>query len=190
MRRSIKISTGALAFFCLLFYVNPNGIFLPFLLAAAAHEMGHMAACRLSGGEIHAVYISVAGAEMVAAFSSFAGEVFSVLAGPLVNLLLAAMFLQTKFQFALVNLFLAAYNLLPVLPLDGGRLAHLLLSRRWPSAADRIMRILTIALTVGVIGWGVMATCAWHYGLWPCLFAAALLLKTGAAIASEKSLAK
>lgn len=190
MGRRIEITTGALAFFCLLFYINPNGIFLPFLLAATAHETGHMAVCWLSGGKIHSFRVSASGAEIVAEFSSFGGEMFSILAGPLVNLLLMVIFLQTRFQFALVNLFLAAYNLLPILPLDGGRILYLLLSRRWPLVADKIMRTLTFVLTAGIVGWSVTATCVWHYGLWPCLFAAALLLKTGATMASEKSLAK
>lgn len=190
MGRNIEITTGALIFFCFLFYANPNGIFLPFLLAAGAHEAGHWLVCRLTGGRITSFRVSMAGAQMQAQFDTFASELLSILAGPVVNLFLLAAFLHTYFSFALVNGFLAAYNLLPVLPLDGGRILHLLLSRRFPAAADKVMGALTAVVTVAIVGWGIAATCLWHYGLWPSLFAAVWLLKTGAAMAEEKSLAK
>lgn len=190
MQRNIEITTGAMIFFCLLFYVNPNGIFLPFLLASSSHELGHWAACRLTGGQVLSLRVRMGGAEMQAAFPSFAAELCSVFAGPAINLLLAAIFLHIRFRFALINLFLAAYNLLPLLPLDGGRILQLLLWHIWPSGADKTMKIVSVFVTAGIAVWCVVATCVWHYGLWPCFFAAILLLKTGGAMTEEKFLAK
>ncbi len=187
MKQNVEITTGALAFFCLLFYVNPWGIFFPFVFSAAAHELGHVAACWLLGGRLISFRVSMAGAELRAEFFSFWSEVVSVLAGPAVNLALMAAFWSVKPQVALVNLCLAAYNLLPVYPLDGGRVLYLFLFRWWPGVADRVMKIVTVATTVGIGIWGILATCVWHYGLWPCLIAALLMLKTGAV---ENSLAK
>lgn len=190
MQRNIEITTGALIFCCILFYVNPNGAFLPFILASTVHELGHWAVCRLTGGRVNRLHIGMAGAQMQAEFDSFASELLSILAGPAVNLLLMGIFLRKWFQFALINAFLAAYNLLPLLPLDGGRSLQLLLWRIWPSGADKVMKIVTFLVMTGIVLWCVAATCVWHYGLWPCLFAAMLLLKTGGAMSQEKFLAK
>lgn len=190
MQRNIEITTGALAFFCILFYINPNCAFLPFVLASVAHELGHWAVCRLTGGRVDSLRVGMVGAQMQAEFSSPASQVCSVLAGPAVNLLLAAVFLHIRFRFALINLFLAAYNLLPLLPLDGGRILQLLLWYTWPSGADKTMKIVSVLVTAGIAAWCVVATCVRHYGLWPCFFAAILLLKTGGAMTEEKFLAK
>lgn len=167
---------------CLFFYADPYGIFFPFILAAALHELGHLLLCRCTGTVVCSISVTAAGAVIDVRFPSLPAEFFTALAGPLTNLLLAVCFLRHWILFALVNLFLAAYNLLPLPPLDGGRLLYLLLVKLCNECtAEKLSRAVGAVVLALLVSVGVAATCILHYGLGPCLMAATLLLKTGAA---------
>lgn len=119
----------------LLYYLDRDNI-LPWVLASASlHEMGHIAAIRILGGQVAKFRLSLAGAELQLSSSkplSPSGTVLSALAGPCVNLLLAieAVPLAQRglgeqfYFFAGLNLGLAGFNLLPIGWLDGGRALH------------------------------------------------------------------
>lgn len=90
--------------------------------------------------------ISVLGAEMqVAGRMSYGGELLAAAAGPAVNLLLAAAlglpgrWWEPLYLLAGAQAVLGCFNLLPILPLDGGRMLWLALC--WgtdPFLADRV----------------------------------------------------
>lgn len=96
-------------------------------------------------------------------------EILSALAGPLANLLLALLgYILWELQlgpvanaigivFCVENLVLAALNLTPVFPFDGGRLSRLILSGLLEdrSRAARWVLRLGLVLFSGVAGWGV-----------------------------------
>ena len=116
------------------------------LLAAILHELGHYWVLR----------ITALGAEMqVAGRLSYGGELLAAAAGPAVNLALALLLgyggrlWSPLYLFAGAQLVLGVFNLLPVLPLDGGSLLWNLAA--WltePYTADRV---------AGVVGFGVAA---------------------------------
>ena len=136
-----KVSPG----FCLLAlwfgYINGWCLLGTVLGAAALHEVGHWLVLRLAGGKATALRIGVLGAVMETDSSrlSYPRELAVVLAGPAVNL--AAAFLLSRWGAATAagaHLALAAVNLLPLWPLDGGRALTLLLC--WwlgPGAGNR-----------------------------------------------------
>ena len=105
------------------------------LPAAALHELAHYAALRLCGAEIGGVRLTVFGAEMPTegALLSYGQEFFCAAAGPLCNILFAALFSCFAGQnriFALwagIHAVLAAFNLLPFEASDGGRMLHAML---------------------------------------------------------------
>lgn len=110
--------------------------FLPILLAASLHEMGHLTvalACRVKVKELR---LDILGARMrLDGLMSYGTEWLIAAGGPLVNLLSAAVVLSWwrmqggemtdgAYQFAMASLALGFINLLPVGTLDGGRMIY------------------------------------------------------------------
>lgn len=103
---------------------------LTVLGAAAWHEFGHLLALRLCGGEARRLRVGMLGAVIeVRGAMGYGQELASALAGPLANLLAAAVLGRMGCTTAAgANGVLCAFNLLPVRPLDGGRALYLLLA--------------------------------------------------------------
>ncbi len=137
--------------------------------ALLLHELAHAAAAGLLGVKVTEVVLFPFGgqAKIEEIMAAQPGkEVGVALAGPGMSFLLAGLFswsglpvaVQPAAQFARLNWLLLAFNLLPVLPLDGGRvlraLAGLLLGYR---RATRITAGLGEALGGGLFCGGVYA---------------------------------
>lgn len=175
--RGRAISAGALIALALAFLILPLRWLLAGILAAAFHEFCHWAAIRLCGGEVTGFRFAGGGAVMTAGELGRAKELICVLAGPAGSLLLlfAAKWLPAVAVCALLQ---AAYNLLPIYPLDGGRAlrcaARLCLS---PAMAQRITlwteRFCLAAIVIGAV-YGAMVL---KLGLMPLLLAVILLFK-------------
>ena len=181
----------------ILFAVLSSPVLLAALLAAASlHEAGHWAALRCFGGRIRRVRLSPFGAELEIADAmalSYGAEMAVTLAGPAVNLLLAAALAAlgrrwgAAYVFAGTQLVLGVFNLLPARPLDGGRLLWLLTARLTePFTADRISEAVStlICAALTVLGAAVLIC----RGGSPFLLIGALGLR--AAAGREKGLVK
>ncbi|MFD2612575.1 M50 family metallopeptidase [Paenibacillus gansuensis] len=125
-----------------------TGLFLELLTLFAIvfiHELGHAAAARAYGWNVTEIMLLPFGG--VAAVDDPAGapagqDVVVALAGPLQNLLMAGFGLwfgqmgwwseSWTDYFVTANVMIGAFNLLPVLPLDGGRILHTLLGFIFP----------------------------------------------------------
>lgn len=188
MRSSrLSITPGAVCFGCIGLALNPLGLFLPFLCSAALHELGHWAVLRLYHVPAEQLRITALGCVMRTAPLSYRVEARCAFAGPGVNFLLFMLSVRIFPAFALVNLSLALFNLLPLWPLDGGRLLRAMLcSRLAPDNAQKAESWIA-AVTVGLI-WmlAAWATCYLHMGLAPAVLAAGLTLRMG----QEKLVAK
>ena len=131
---------------------------LALLCAAALHELGHIAVLRLFNGTLKGLSFTPFGAEIrFAHVMSYGAEAAITAAGPAVNLLCAAAFaaLGHRWEWAYlhagVHTVLGLYNLLPVRPLDGERLAWIALA--WcfgPYAADRVCAALSLAVSASL----------------------------------------
>ena len=118
------------------------------------HELGHWLVLRRVGGRIQRLHITVFGAEMQVDDRriSYGGELLTAAAGPVINLLLAAAmgllgrWWEPLYLLAGAQAVLGCFNLLPILPLDGGRMLWLALC--WgtdPFLADRVARAVSLA---------------------------------------------
>ena len=114
--------------------------------AAACHELAHCLALRALHAPPRTLTLSASGASLYVpglTRLSYGGELLAVAAGPACNLLLWALLSLTGWPplapFAGAHLILGALNLLPVRPMDGGRLLWLLTALcTEPYTADRV----------------------------------------------------
>ncbi len=138
-------------------------IFVALLIGSIfLHELGHAWGCRVQGVPVRRIMIHGGGGfcEQSRAATYRQQEVI-VAMGPIVNLMIWALaslgsqFFElgvlawALYWLAMINLFLALFNLLPVHPLDGGKLFQLGLLRFLPAAtATRISGGVGLAFAV------------------------------------------
>jgi Zn-dependent protease len=145
---------------------------LLFFASLLAHELGHALQARREGVAIEGITLWVFGgvARFGGMFPSAGAELRIALAGPLVTLVLAAAFLACAAALSLpapidgviswlgtVNVVLLAFNMLPALPLDGGRVLRAVLWQRSGdfSRATRAAGALGRFLGQALVGGGV-----------------------------------
>jgi len=133
------------------------GAFTSILLFASVllHELGHSVVALREGVPVRSITLSILGgvARMGGRPSTPGAELRIAVAGPLTSLALAGVFLllsavlsgepalSASFAFlGLANLVLAAFNMVPGFPLDGGRVLRALLVQRGDSMRDATLR--------------------------------------------------
>ena len=132
------------------------------LVACAIHELGHIVAAALLGGWIEGLSLTAVGAELHIEYEvplTYGKESLVALAGPAANLLGGGLALVLHWQLAAVlTLAIGAFNLLPILPLDGGRVVYGLLAGKLDADwAERFMTALSGCLVGLLIGVGAVA---------------------------------
>lgn len=167
--KRLEISGSFLLLLAVLYYLDEDGLLLWGLGFCTMHELGHLIAVYILGGQISYIRLSCVGAEIRLSSRKPLGhvrELLAALAGPAVNLMLAYAVarLQSPWGYcaAGMNLALAWFNLLPAAQLDGGRIAlHIFALLTGERTAAQIVRILSgvVCLVLGLIG-GML----WVYG--------------------------
>ena len=168
--KKLELSPGFLLFLALLCWVDTLGLFWWVLLAMALHELGHLAAIFLLRGKIVSVRLRFADCLIVTEGLRYGQELICALAGPAVNLLCFAAFGRLCTPFAAVSLLLGGFNLLPMLPLDGGRAIHaVLLLLLPPDRADLLSRSISLFTVICILAVCLAGIFYWNTGLLPLL---------------------
>ena len=189
MKRRLDLTPGFPAFLAAVWYFDSCGIFWPFLAAMTVHELAHAAVLLLLGGRIESVRLSFAQVELRTGLLSDRTELWSTAAGPGINLLCGWLFRRWMPAFAAVSLLLALFNLLPVWPLDGGRLLRTLLRMRWGAAGVDASQTLGLLFGLGLLAGAVFAARRWDAGVWPAVTSGALLVRLLRSQYAEKAVA-
>lgn len=175
----IKVSVGFLALICFLGWLN-----LPvcgyFLFGMIVHEVGHLLALRLCGVQIKHLELKVTGAVIDAGWMSYQKELICAGAGPCTSILLCVCTLRAAPGLSMTSLALAVVNLLPLLPLDGGRMlrACLMMVCR-QETAETVLHWVTTATCLGMMLLACWGTIQLQAGVWPIFLALLLLWKVG-----------
>lgn len=175
-------------------YVSPVWALLEYLalfVTVTLHEFGHALACRQVGGSADQIVLwPLGGVAYVAPPQRAGAMLWSIAAGPLVNVVLLPVFIGlgwacrgtgllvdnpdlAHFLSALIwmDVGLLIFNLLPVYPLDGGQILRSLLW--YPLGRARSLKAATI---VGLVGGVALAGLAlWDMSIWEGVLAFYLL---------------
>lgn len=150
---------------------------LPGALAAAVHEAGHILALKGMGRGPSKLKLTPLGAELTPGGAlSYPQEMIAAAAGPAFSLIFALIWAKTRhFLLAGMSLSLGVCNLLPLYPLDGGRMAAGLCGQLLPPLwAGRVTRALGLVTALGAAVGSGWLFFRWG-GLMPLLLAGWLL---------------
>lgn len=181
--RRLELSPGFVAAACFAFYLCPADRFWPFAALCAAHELGHLAALSVFGIRVERVRLGAFGAVIQTGPMAPGVEAVCAFAGPGVNLFAFWALRRSLPGAAVISLLLALGNLLPIWPMDGGRvlraLANLMLSLR----ASIVLETAVACVTLVLLGLVSLLACG-RLGVGPAILYVLLLLH----IARERNL--
>ena len=173
-----ELRPGFVALVCLLYYISPAQWFWPFVLLMAVHELGHILVLLCLHIPVEQLQLGALGAQLRTGEMHGVQELWCALAGPAVNLLLFFLLLRPLPRWAMLSALLAAFNLLPVYPLDGGRIVRIVLRRLLPlHRADQAELAIGAALVLLSAALSLRAAILGPHGLWPLLLSAALFVR-------------
>ena len=130
------------------------------LLCAILHEMGHSIVGKMLGYKLNVITLMPYGAMLSGTSAPFTenDEIKIAIAGPLVNAILIILSIASwwmfpllynfTYDFVLANIYTLCFNILPVYPLDGGRICVAMLAKHMGRAkANKITKVLGFIIT-------------------------------------------
>lgn len=164
----VYVSFLFMAVLTVMLATDKTGFMLPTLFAIIMHEAGHLFAMWVLDVAPKRIKLIPASVQITADITRrYKTDIAVSLCGPLTNLLLFAVlyinFISFKNEavlvYALINLIIGVFNLLPVTGLDGGTILFSMLAKRMDyNRARCILRIITLILSATMLFLGVMFT--------------------------------
>ncbi len=156
----VEINLKIILFGILFFILEQIDVYFIFIISIILHEMAHLSVGMLIGLKPKIFSINPLGVSVE--FYLYRQrkswkKIVTYLAGPLMNVLLAILFskipLEENLQMKIVytNIILAIFNLVPIMPLDGGRILKEMLTQKMGNKdATIFMNDLTQVILVAV----------------------------------------
>lgn len=145
-----NVSAGAILFFSLAYFFDGSGVVSAAVPAALAHELGHAAALRLCRCRLKRFSLTLTGAQLdYAPRLDGLPSILCCLAGPAAGIVYAVAACTAGGAYwqmsGAVSFLLSVFNLLPILPLDGGRIMAVLLQEKAACSVSRAAALLLFA---------------------------------------------
>lgn len=189
--RKFDISVGFVLLLAVLYLLDSGKLLFPALAAALLHEAGHIIAIKLCGGVVEGVRMRVFGARVIVSaypILSYKSEIICAAAGPFAGLFAAYassltagwLGLDGLYTFSGLNLVLSAVNLLPIYPLDGGRILYnLMLMLLDFELAHRVASVVSVVFCALMMLMCAVVIKYTGFRLTLVIFTAFILIKTG-----------
>lgn len=170
----VEMSASSLVVWAMVLFLIPLPWTVAWIVSVLIHELSHYLAVRICGGNILAVRINAGGVSLETGVLSDGKSIVCLLAGPIGGLLLLS--LSNIFpRVALCGLIHSAYNLIPVYPLDGGRVLRKGLAFLPFRKTTQIIEIVLLLVVVGTCIWFAIR---YSFGILPLLLAAGFVLQS------------
>ena len=161
----------------IVFLILPLQWLLALITAALFHELCHLVALKLCGGQFRSIQFADRGAVIRASPLSAGKALFCSLAGPIGSLLLLPLARRLP-RLAVCAAIQSAYNLLPLRGLDGGHALYYFLTLLLPPhAAQKICRVTQQLFLILLILFCLYASLILRLGWLPILAAVDLLIR-------------
>lgn len=152
---NFKISFVFTVFLAVFIATDKTGNIIPFLLATFFHELGHLICMHLLKAIPSEIILELGTIRIVEENITTKNETLLILlSGPLINLILFLIFINFNSLklFAIINLSLFLFNLLPIEGLDGGSILKLAISLKYKEkTAEKVLFIITLIFSVTLI---------------------------------------
>lgn len=140
------------------------------LLFVIFHELAHVFVGSVLGKKLRKIFLGISG--MTAFFKydylkktrkSYTRDLLVYLAGPVSNIVIAAIFYQNTFIYE-INIFLAILNFLPIFPLDGYNIIKSIFMLFYINNKNKVVRIVNVVSLVCICFLSVLClTVFWVY---------------------------
>lgn len=147
------------------------------LTAAAVHELFHCAAIYACRGYITHVKIGIGGASLRTSPLDNRAEMICAVCGPLGGLLIALLFRSLP-EFAVCGLAQSVFNLLPIFPMDGGRVLLCACRRVFRQKGERLCWCIQTVFMAGLFMLALYMTFRLLLGPIPVIVAVVLFLRS------------
>ena len=183
--KKLYISPLLILILCISAYFGAGRIVALVIAAAVLHEAGHILTLVIQKKKIRRIALGLCGAVIESDCQTYKQEIICACAGPIVNAALSLLYSIAP-VFAAINFMLMMYNILPIYPLDGGRILRgVLLLNAEETTVYKIVHWTNIVCCALLMVLSVFASVVYSWGLFPVFLTAAVLFKTGMMAAKD-----
>lgn len=175
---ALRIEASGLIVAAIGLLVLPLNWLFSLILAALIHELGHYVCAQMLEVPVFSITVSAGGCRMDTGVMTRKQELLCASAGPLASLMLTC-FLRSLPILGFCGLVQGLFNLLPVYPMDGGRILRSLIG-------ERASNVISVVTALSLAGLGVAVSVLENMGPVPALFGLILLSKQNISCKSGK----
>lgn len=170
IKNSICINRLTYLLFVILFFLDKLNFFLTMYFFVLMHELSHILVAKFYKINVKKISITPIGIYAILEDLTFATKntrLLIYIAGPLFNIIIALLFFilnSNAHDLIMFNLLIGIFNLLPIFPLDGGNIAHLIFENKFGTLrVGKVLAKVTKCFSYVIMFLGVIQLCLFPF---------------------------